>query len=62
MSVILLKTILNPSSAEASTFIEKCCRSKPDKTMVLLLGDCIVDYNVGMKSAWITTNVTVNPC
>jgi RecB family endonuclease NucS len=40
----VLKTILNPSSKDSLTFIEKYHKSKVEKTMLLLIGDCMVDY------------------
>lgn len=40
----MIKTILNPNSKESLTFIDNYHRSKPDKTMLILIGDCIVDY------------------
>lgn len=40
----MLKTILNPTSKDSLTFVEKHHKSKVEKTMLLLIGDCIVDY------------------
>jgi len=40
----VLKTILNPTSKDSLTFIEKHHKSKVEKTMLLLIGDCMVDY------------------
>ena len=40
----MLKTILNPASKDSLTFIEKHHKSKVEKTMLLLIGDCMVDY------------------
>ena len=40
----MLKTILNPTSKDSLTFIEKHHKSKVEKTMLLLIGDCMVDY------------------
>jgi RecB family endonuclease NucS len=46
----LPKTILNPSSSDALAFIEKYHRSKPDKTLLILIGDCMVDYRGRARS------------
>jgi hypothetical protein len=46
----LLKTILNPSSSDALEFIEKYHRSKPDKTLLILIGNCMVDYRGRARS------------
>ena len=40
----MLKTILNPTSNDSLTFIEKHHKSKVEKTILLLIGDCMVDY------------------
>ena len=40
----MLKTILNPTSKDSLTFVEKHHKSKVEKTMLLLIGDCMVDY------------------
>jgi RecB family endonuclease NucS len=40
----VLKTILNPTSKDSLAFIEKHHKSKVEKTMLLLIGDCMVDY------------------
>ena len=40
----MLKTIFNPTSKDSLVFIEKHHTSKVEKTMLLLIGDCIVDY------------------
>ena len=37
----MLKNIVNPTSVEALKFIETYHKSKPDKTMLLLVGDCV---------------------
>lgn len=46
----MLKNILNPTASDAFTFIEKYHKSKPDKTMLLLVGDCMVDYRGRARS------------
>jgi len=46
----LLRTILNPSSSDALAFIEKYHRSKPDKTLLILIGNCMVDYRGRARS------------
>ncbi len=40
----MLKTILNPTSKDSLTFVEKHHKSKVERTMLLLIGDCMVDY------------------
>jgi len=46
----LLKNIFDPSASDALAFIEKYHKSKPDKTMLLLVGDCMVDYRGRARS------------
>jgi len=46
----LLKNIHNPTTSDALSFIEKYHKSKPDKTMLLLVGDCMVDYHGRARS------------
>jgi RecB family endonuclease NucS len=46
----LLKTILNPSSSDALEFIDRYHKSKPEKTMILLIGNCMVDYRGRARS------------
>jgi RecB family endonuclease NucS len=45
-----MNTVLHPSPADALHFIKEHHTSKPEKTMLLLLGDCIVDYHGRAKS------------
>ena len=40
----MLKTIINPQLKESLSFIEKYHISKPEKTTLLIIGDCMVDY------------------
>lgn len=40
----MLKNLPNPLTSDALTFIEKYHKNKPDKTMLLLVGDCMVEY------------------
>jgi RecB family endonuclease NucS len=40
----MLKNIVNPTLVESLEFIEKFHKTKPEKTMLLLIGDCMVDY------------------
>ena len=47
---VLTKDIINPSSADAINFINKYHKSKPDKTMLLLIGDCMIDYRGRARS------------
>jgi len=46
----LLKTILNPSSSDAVGFINSYHSSNPDKTLLLIAGDCMVDYHGRARS------------
>jgi len=41
---------VNPNVDEAMDFINKFHKFKPDKTMVLLIGDCMVDYHGRARS------------
>lgn len=40
----MINSIVNPTPSDAMDFIEKYHKSNPDKTMLLLVGDCMVDY------------------
>ena len=46
----MLKNLPDPSVSDALNFIEKFHKSKPDKTMLLLVGDCMVDYRGRARS------------
>ena len=46
----MLKNIINPSSSDALVFIEEYHRSKPDKTLLILIGNCMVDYRGRARS------------
>jgi RecB family endonuclease NucS len=46
----LIKNILNPTANESLLFIEKYHKSKPDKTILLLIGDCMIDYHGRARS------------
>jgi len=46
----LTNNILNPSVSDALSFINKHHKSKSDKTMLLLVGDCMVDYHGRARS------------
>jgi len=46
----LLKIILDPPSSDALEFIDRYHKSKPDKTLLLLVGDCMVDYHGRARS------------
>jgi hypothetical protein len=50
MNWILLKNLYNPTSADALLFIERYHKSKPDKTFLLIVGDCMVDYRGRARS------------
>jgi len=45
-----MNAILHPSTTDALHFIMEHHTSKPEKTMLLLLGDCMVDYHGRAKS------------
>jgi len=47
---LLTKDILNPAVSDALNFIEKHHESVADKTMLLLAGDCMVDYRGRARS------------
>lgn len=42
--------ILNPSPSDALNFIEKKHKSKPDKTLLMIIGDCMIDYRGRARS------------
>jgi len=46
----MLKNIVNPSSYDALDFIDRYHKSKPEKTMIFLVGDCMVDYRGRARS------------
>jgi RecB family endonuclease NucS len=46
----LTREILNPNPRDALKFIEKHHKSKVDKTLLLLIGDCMIDYRGRAKS------------
>ncbi len=46
----MIDNIVNPTSVDALDFIEKHHKSKPDKTMLVLVGDCMVDYHGRARS------------
>jgi RecB family endonuclease NucS len=46
----MVKNIVNPSSSDALEFIVKYHRSKTDKTLLILIGDCMVDYRGRARS------------
>jgi RecB family endonuclease NucS len=46
----LTYSILNASSADALDFIEKYHKSKADKTILLVIGDCMIDYHGRARS------------
>jgi RecB family endonuclease NucS len=45
-----MQTVLHPSSSDALHFIKEHHTSKPEKTMLLVLGDCMVDYHGRARS------------
>lgn len=42
--IVLVKNILKPHAKEAVLFIEKYHQSTPDKTLLLIIGKCMIDY------------------
>jgi RecB family endonuclease NucS len=46
----LINDILNPDSSDALKFIEKYHKSKADKTFLMLIGDCMIDYHGRARS------------
>lgn len=45
-----MHTVLNPSASDALHFIKEYHTSKADKTMLLVMGECMVDYQGRAKS------------
>jgi RecB family endonuclease NucS len=45
-----MQTILHPSASDALQFIKEHHSARPEKTMLLVLGDCLVDYHGRAKS------------
>jgi len=45
-----VKNILDPTPSEALEFIKTYHKSKPDKTMLVLIGDCMIDYRGRARS------------
>ena len=43
-------SILNPKTSDALDFIEKYHKSKPDKTLLIIIGDCMIDYRGRARS------------
>jgi RecB family endonuclease NucS len=48
--LVLIENIVNPSATDALNFIEKHHLSKPDKTLIMLIGDCMIDYRGRARS------------
>jgi len=45
-----MKTTIQPSAADALRFITEHHATRPEKTMLLILGDCLVDYQGRARS------------
>jgi RecB family endonuclease NucS len=45
-----MHTVLHPSASDALHFIKEHHTSKPEKTMLLVMGECMVDYHGRAKS------------
>lgn len=46
----MTKNITNPNASDALKFIEKYHKSKPEKTMLMVIGDCMIDYRGRARS------------
>ena len=46
----MTNNLVNPSMTDAFSFIEEHHQSKPDKTLVIIAGDCMVDYKGRARS------------
>ena len=46
----MIHDIIKPEASDALKFIEKYHKSKPDKTLLLIIGDCIIDYRGRARS------------
>ena len=46
----MIHDTINPSSTDALKFIEKHHKSRADKTLLLLIGDCMIDYKGRARS------------
>jgi len=46
----LTKDLLNPKALDALKFIEEYHKKKPDKTFLLVIGDCMIDYRGRARS------------
>lgn len=46
----MINDILKPTASDALRFIEKNHKSKADKTFLLLIGDCMIDYRGRARS------------
>jgi RecB family endonuclease NucS len=47
---ILIQDLVKPDASAALKFIEKHHKSKPDKTLLLIIGDCTIDYRGRARS------------
>jgi len=48
--MLLTENITNPTVVDAKEFIEKHHVSKPDKTVLMIIGDCMIDYRGRARS------------
>ena len=46
----MIKDILNPKSSDALKFIDKYHKSKAEKTFLMLIGNCMIDYRGRARS------------
>ena len=47
---MLTRNIINPSATDALKFIKSNHLSKPDKTLLIIIGDCMIDYQGRARS------------
>ena len=46
----MIHDLINPKASKALEFIEKYHKSKPEKTLLLIIGDCLIDYRGRARS------------
>jgi len=50
VGTVLTSNAVNPTASDALKFIDKYHKSKADKTMLMLIGDCMIDYRGRARS------------
>ena len=48
--IIMIQNIIKPNPKQSIEFINKYHKLKPEKTIILIIGDCMVDYHGRAKS------------